>query len=168
GRKNLLQCINVFNRIQNGIKILEEDDNAFTAFQFANSAMYMQMFHSARYFGNEFNRGFELFEWNDRFQQKGIPKYEEYESLNFPSDKPPKWRPFQLGFILLSLRSIVEPTSEDRNLVDLIWFPTGGGKTEAYLTVTSLLIFYRRLVHKKKGYGVNAIIRYTLRLLTAQ
>lgn len=168
GRKNLLQCINVFNRIQNGIKILEENDNAFTAFQFANSAMYMQMFHSARYFGNEFNRGFELFEWNDRFQQKGIPKYEEYESLNFPSDKPPKWRPFQLGFILLSLRSIVEPTSEDRNLVDLIWFPTGGGKTEAYLTVTSLLIFYRRLFHKKKGYGVNAIIRYTLRLLTAQ
>ncbi|MCX8011497.1 MAG: helicase C-terminal domain-containing protein, partial [Ignavibacteria bacterium] len=70
--------------------------------------------------------------------------------------------------ILLSLRSIVEPTSEDRNLVDLIWFPTGGGKTEAYLTVTSLLIFYRRLVHKNKGYGVNAIIRYTLRLLTAQ
>lgn len=168
GNRNLLQCINVFNRIQHGIKILEENDDAFTAFQFANSAMYMQMFHSARYFGNEFNKGFELFEWNERFQQKGIPKYSEYKTISFPSDREPKWRPFQLGFILLSFRSIVEPTSEDRNLVDLIWFPTGGGKTEAYLTVISLLIFYRRLVHKKKGYGVNAIIRYTLRLLTAQ
>lgn len=168
GRKNLLQCINVFNRIQNGIKILEENDNAFTAFQFANSAMYMQMFHSARYFGNEFNKGVELFEWNERFKDKGIPEYKDYETIDFPFDRPPKWRPFQLGFILLSLRSVVEPTSEDRNLVDLIWFPTGGGKTEAYLTLTSLLIFYRRLVHKQKGYGVNAIIRYTLRLLTAQ
>lgn len=168
GNRNLLQCVNVFNRIQNGIKILEEDNDAFTAFQFANSAMYIQMFHSARYFGNEFNKGFELFEWNERFQQKAIPKYADYGTISFPSDRAPKWRPFQLGFILLSLRSVVEPTSEDRNLVDLIWFPTGGGKTEAYLTVTSLLIFYRRLVHKKKGYGVNAIIRYTLRLLTAQ
>ncbi|MBI5806772.1 MAG: helicase [Ignavibacteriales bacterium] len=168
GSKNLQQCINVFNRIQCGINILEKNDEAYTAFRFANSAMYMQMFHSARYFGNEFNKGFELFEWNERFQQKGIPNYLDYETISFPSDRAPKWRPFQLGFILLSLHSIVEPSSEDRNLVDLIWFPTGGGKTEAYLTVTSLLIFYRRLVHKKKGYGVNAIIRYTLRLLTAQ
>ncbi len=168
GSRNLLQCFTVFNRIQNGIKILEENDNAFTAFQFANSAMFMQMFHSARYFGNEFNKGFELFEWNERFKDKGIPEYKDYETIYFPFDRPPKWRPFQLGFILLSLRSIVEPSSEERNLVDLIWFPTGGGKTEAYLTVTSLLIFYRRLVYKNKGYGVNAIIRYTLRLLTAQ
>lgn len=168
GSRNLLQCFNVFNRIQNGINILEENDNAFTAFQFANSAMFMQMFHSARYFGNEFNKGFELFEWNERFKDKEIPEYKDYETIYFPFDRPPKWRPFQLGFILLSLRSIVEPSSEERNLVDLIWFPTGGGKTEAYLTVTSLLIFYRRLVYKNKGYGVNAIIRYTLRLLTAQ
>lgn len=168
GNRNLLQCFTVFNRIQNGIKILEENNNAFTAFQFANSAMYMQMFHSAIYFGNEFNKGFELFEWNERFQQKGIPNYADYETISFPSNSVPKWRPFQLGFILLSLRSIVEPSFVERNLVDLIWFPTGGGKTEAYLTVTSLLIFYRRIVYKNKGYGVNAIIRYTLRLLTAQ
>ncbi len=168
GRRNLLQCIKVFNRIQNGIKILEENDKTFTAFQFANSAMYVQMFHSARYFGNEFNIGFELFEWNERFKEKGIPEYSDYEAISFPSDRTPKWRPFQLGFILLSISSKVEPNADDRNIVDLIWFPTGGGKTEAYLTVTSLLIFYRRLVHKNKGYGVNAIIRYTLRLLTAQ
>lgn len=168
GDKNLLHCSKVFDRIQKGIEILEKDNNAFIAFQLANSAMYMQMFHSARFFGNEFNKGFELFEWNERFQQNIIPKYEDYKTISFPTDRAPKWRPFQLGFILLSLRSIVEPNSEDRNLVDLIWFPTGGGKTEAYLAITSFLIFYRRLVHKDKGYGVNAIIRYTLRLLTAQ
>ncbi|MCX7875071.1 MAG: helicase-related protein [Melioribacteraceae bacterium] len=168
GNSNLLKCINIFNRIQNGIEILEKNNNAFKAFQFANSAMYMQMFHSASYFGNEFNKGFELFEWNERFQQKGIPNYADYETISFPSARVPKWRPFQLGFILLSLRSIVEPASEVRQLVDLIWFPTGGGKTETYLTVIAFLIFYRRLVHKEKGYGVNAIIRYTLRLLTAQ
>ena len=79
--------------------------------------MYLQMFHSARYFENEFNRGFELFEWNERFQSEGIPKYEEYKTLSFPSNKTPKWRPFQLGFILLSLQSIVDPASDDRNLV---------------------------------------------------
>lgn len=168
GSKNLLYCLNVYNRIQYGIKILGENDTAFTAFKFSNSVMYMQMFHSARYFGNEFNKGFELFEWEEKFKDKGIPNYNDYETVDFPLEEPPKWRPFQLGFILLSLRSIVEPTSEDRNLVDLIWFPTGGGKTEAYLAVTSFLIFFRRLVHKNKGYGVNAIIRYTLRLLTAQ
>ncbi|MBA4318780.1 MAG: helicase, partial [Flavobacterium sp.] len=169
GIKNLNNCTVVFNRIKKGIDILKDNDNAFTAFQFANSAMYMQMFHSARYSGNEFNKGFELFEWKERFQsEKSIPKYEDYGTLNFPKNESPKWRPFQLGFILLSLKSIVEPTSEDRNLVDLIWFPTGGGKTEAYLAVTSFLIFFRRLTHKDKAYGVNAIIRYTLRLLTAQ
>lgn len=168
GNRNLLQCTYVFDRIQNGIKIIEDNDNAFTAFQFANSAMYMQMFHSARYFGNEFNKGFELFEWNERFQDQVFPRYEDYENINFPFDRPPKWRPFQLGFILLTLRSIVEQNADERNLVDLIWFPTGGGKTEAYLTVIAFLIFYRRLVHKNEGFGVNAIIRYTLRLLTAQ
>ncbi len=168
GFKNLSNCTIIFNRIEKGIEILKNNYNAFTAFQFANSAMYMQMFHSARYFGNDFNKGFELFEWNDRFQNEGIPKYEDYATSSFPSGKIPKWRPFQLGFILLLLNSITEPTSEDRNLVDLIWFPTGGGKTEAYLTATSFLIFYRRLKYKDKAYGVNAIIRYTLRLLTAQ
>lgn len=168
GNKNIQKCINIFNRINDGIKILENNSDAFKAFQFANSAMYMQMFHSALFFSNDYNKGFELFEWNQRFNQNDIPSYEEYKQKNFPSNNPPHWRPFQLGFILLSLRSIVDPFSEERKLVDLIWFPTGGGKTEAYLTVTSFLIFYRRIVHKEKGYGVNAIIRYTLRLLTAQ
>jgi superfamily II DNA or RNA helicase len=82
-----------------------------------------------------------------------------------------EWRPFQLGFILLSLPSIIEKDAPDRSVMDLLWFPTGGGKTEAYLALIAFLAFYRRLSNVKKpdeSDGVNAIMRYTLRLLTTQ
>jgi hypothetical protein len=85
---------------------------------------------------------------------------------NTPSE--PAWRPFQLGFLLVSLASTVEEGHPDRALVDLIWFPTGGGKTEAYLGLAAIEIFRRRLVHGMKGAGTAVITRYTLRLLTAQ
>ena len=80
----------------------------------------------------------------------------------------PKWRPFQLGFLLIALSSTVENKHEDRELVDLIWFPTGGGKTEAYLGLAAIEIFRRRLVRGVEGGGTAVITRYTLRLLTAQ
>ncbi|MDO8143623.1 helicase-related protein [Isoptericola sp. 178] len=80
----------------------------------------------------------------------------------------PSWRPFQLGFLLVSLVSTVEPGHDDRELVDLIWFPTGGGKTEAYLGLAAVEIFRRRLVHGPAGAGTAVLTRYTLRLLTAQ
>ncbi|MDX3658853.1 helicase-related protein [Streptomyces sp. ID05-26A] len=80
----------------------------------------------------------------------------------------PRWRPFQLGFLLVSLESTVNETHEDRELVDLIWFPTGGGKTEAYLGLAAIEGFRRRLVHGVAGAGTAVITRYTLRLLTAQ
>lgn len=80
----------------------------------------------------------------------------------------PAWRPFQLGFLLVSLASTVDENHVDRELVDLIWFPTGGGKTEAYLGLAAIEIFRRRLLHGVKGGGTAVITRYTLRLLTAQ
>lgn len=80
----------------------------------------------------------------------------------------PAWRPFQLGFLLIALPSTVDGQQQDRDLVDLIWFPTGGGKTEAYLGLAAVEIFHRRLVHGTKGGGTAVLTRYTLRLLTAQ
>lgn len=80
----------------------------------------------------------------------------------------PRWRPFQLGFLLVSLASTVDEGHDDRELVDLIWFPTGGGKTEAYLGLAAIEIFRRRLAYGFAGAGTAVITRYTLRLLTAQ
>jgi hypothetical protein len=84
--------------------------------------------------------------------------------------RPLRWRPFQLGFILLSAHSVCNADATDREVLDLLWFPTGGGKTEAYLALVAMLAFYRRGSQKNPddGAGNAALMRYTLRLLTAQ
>ncbi|MET3953097.1 helicase-related protein [Arthrobacter sp. UYEF36] len=80
----------------------------------------------------------------------------------------PRWRPFQLGFLLVALASTVDETHSERELVDLIWFPTGGGKTEAYLGLAAIEIFRRRIADGPAGSGTAVLTRYTLRLLTSQ
>jgi len=84
--------------------------------------------------------------------------------------KAPRWRIFQLAFILLSLPSTMERTHAERNVLDLIWFPTGGGKTEAYLGLSAMLLFFRRLKAQshEEPTGTAVLTRYTLRLLTIQ
>ena len=86
-----------------------------------------------------------------------------------PGSKP-RWRIFQLAFILLSLPSTIDRGHPDRDVLDLIWFPTGGGKTEAYLGLSAMLLFYRRLKSSsaEEAAGTAVITRYTLRLLTIQ
>ena len=83
---------------------------------------------------------------------------------------PLRWRPFQLGFILLALQSTVDGRHPDRGVMDLLWFPTGGGKTEAYLGLIAFTALYRRMTvaNPDDGAGVAVIMRYTLRLLTTQ
>ena len=88
-----------------------------------------------------------------------------------PEETDLQWRPFQLGFLILTLTSLVKPDHPDRGIMDLLWFPTGGGKTEAYLGLIALCAFHRRIRHgdtPDDGRGVAAIMRYTLRLLTTQ
>jgi hypothetical protein len=77
-----------------------------------------------------------------------------------------RWRPFQLAFLLLALESSVDEDSAFRDTLDLIWFPTGGGKTEAYLALMALVICWRRLKYPASSGGTSILMRYTLRLLT--
>ncbi|MEU3493656.1 helicase-related protein [Kitasatospora cineracea] len=85
-----------------------------------------------------------------------------------PDTAAGRWRPFQISFVLLCLSGIVDPGHEDREVADLLWFPTGGGKTEAYLGLIAFTTFLRRLRDGATGGGVTVLMRYTLRLLTLQ
>lgn len=83
------------------------------------------------------------------------------------AQEPPAWRPFQLAFILLNLRGLTDSSHADREIADLLFFPTGGGKTEAYLGLAAWTIAFRRMTNGGLlGAGVAVLMRYTLRLLT--
>jgi hypothetical protein len=84
-----------------------------------------------------------------------------------PSTVQLRWRPFQLAFLLMNLPGIVDPHHPDRDVVDLLFFPTGGGKTEAYLGLAAFTLVLRRLQHPGiAAAGLSVLMRYTLRLLT--
>ena len=145
-KRNIEECRLAANRMERGIELIATDDLVRKAFQFANKAMLMQRARIV---------------WM---------RHSENKSLVPVEDDSHRWRPFQLGFILLTLSSIAVPSDEARSIVDLLWFPTGGGKTESYLGLAAFTIFLRRLKGKssKKSAGVTALMRYTLRLLTIQ
>ena len=140
-------------RMRSSLALLREKPEVMECFRLANLAMLMQMVHS----GAEFS---------------GVAKSVgnvKFRSPDYFSDKcSQEWRPFQLAFQLLVLESVANRNSVYRDTVDLVWFPTGGGKTEAYLAVAAFEMFYRRMVFGDEGGGLAVIKRYTLRLLTAQ
>ncbi len=154
-----------FNRLNFNVDLLN-DDKVFRAFQIANTAMLIQLIVS-----NDKRLGKvekEISEFDTELNFDNIEFFKTYDSkkqLGFI----PKYRPFQLAFFILSLEEMVNPEKrQQKNTVDLIWFPTGGGKTEAYLAVTAFTIAYRRLNNDLNFGGTTVIMRYTLRLLTAQ
>ena len=141
--RNIRECRTALFRIGQGIRVLTTHDQAWHAFQLANSAMLEQ-------------RARTLWLKSGRT----LPK---------PStDSSHQWRPFQIAFILLCIRGMVKPDCRDRTIADLLWFPTGGGKTEAYLGLIAFTTFLRRLRNVPNGGGVTVLMRYTLRLLTIQ
>lgn len=153
------------NRLRLNIELLN-DDKIFRAFQLANSAMLIQIILSN---DDDFSgKEKDLSELNASIDYDNINYFKNYNFDKLSFGKP-KYRPFQLAFLLLNIDSITDLKSEARNkVVDLIWFPTGGGKTEAYLSVGAFTIIYRRLMNDTGYDGTSVIMRYTLRLLTAQ
>ncbi len=160
--KNIAECHRAAERMYHGIETLRDNDNAYKAFLLANRAMFMQRIHiqkqgeMARVNADRYPEDSDISEWLCEL---------DYQD---ESDSNCKWRPFQIAFLLMDIDSIVYDDHADRDLVDLIWFPTGGGKTEAYLGLTAFTIFYRKLAHPDKSGGTAVMMRYTLRLLAAQ
>ncbi|PKN66406.1 MAG: helicase [Deltaproteobacteria bacterium HGW-Deltaproteobacteria-15] len=151
------RCDSILARLREGISVLGTEDNALEAFRFANRAMALQRVHSV--YSLRVRRGETI----------------DLTSVDTLSNR--SWRPFQLAFFLLSLPALTDPMHRDRTepveaYADLLWFPTGGGKTEAYLGVAAFTMAIRILQGSLGGLdgsrGLAVIMRYTLRLLTIQ
>jgi hypothetical protein len=154
----------IADRLERAIELLRTDGLAREAFRFANQAMTRQRVRSelvrARLAGSESDVAMLL-------REKDIPDNHS-------------WRPFQLAFVLLCLPGLTDPAHPDAHRgvgdsdaqVQLLFFPTGGGKTEAYLGLAAYTFAIRRLQGARDGLdgtrGVAVLMRYTLRLLTAQ
>ncbi|MFC3625174.1 hypothetical protein ACFOKJ_03310 [Vogesella amnigena] len=136
-------------RMSLGVDLLENNEIAWQCFRLANEAMAMQMVLIK--------------------ERPKIPyKRSEHKSCPPFDFKGRSWRPFQIAFLIATIESLVNQGSADRDIVDVIWFPTGGGKTEAYLLVSAFELIRRRLVHGTQDTGTAILSRYTLRFLTAQ
>ncbi len=168
--RHIANCETCLSRMEDGVKLLEENETVRTAFQYMNLAMLMQQLHY----------NLPLRRWVDiNTLEKPVLLPDVLNQDTWPEDKTRygKWRPFQLAFVLMNLRSMYyndgnknddnENDGNEREIVDLIWFPTGGGKTEAYLGLSAYTIFVRRLKNRDDK-GTAILMRYTLRLLTAQ
>lgn len=137
-KNNIKKCKATLNRLKKSLTCITSDRNVLRAFQLANRAMFLQR------------------------------KQALTNRKKFTSDDDIRWYPFQLAFVLQEIISIADPNSEERKQVDMLWFPTGGGKTEAYLGIAAFTIFLRRLREGAHGDGVTVLMRYTLRLLSFQ
>lgn len=159
-QRHIELCRTCHGRIVDGVELLRSDVDARQAFAWMNRAMLEQQLH----YDLAAN---QRREWETVGRELRLKT--PYVAPN--TDQPPpgkgRWRPFQLAFILMNIRAITERESDDRSIVDLIWFPTGGGKTEAYLGLTAFAVFWRRLEDAENA-GTTVLMRYTLRLLTTQ
>jgi Helicase conserved C-terminal domain len=153
----IVHCRETLQRIAAGLDLLDADLLAAHAFQFMNRAMWLQRTHAI---------------FSERVRRGEAP---DFAAIDVPVNR--SWYPFQLAFILLNLPGITRFDHPERSkcpeaVADLLWFPTGGGKTEAYLGLTAYTLGLRRLQGPIEGrageHGITVLMRYTLRLLTIQ
>jgi len=158
--RHIDSCRLCLQRMKEGVEVLKSNEKVNRAFKLMNRAMLLQQLHYS----------IETRNWIlDKGNITGV-KDAVIANINDSSTWKPglgAWRPFQLAFILMNLNAILDSSHGDREMVDLIWFPTGGGKTEAYLGLSAFTIFLKRLKDKNDS-GTTVLMRYTLRLLTAQ
>lgn len=150
---HISKCREAHIRMSEGLKVLQTNSQARFAFKLANLAMLNQQKRAPK-----------------KIRKASLADGNFYFDSDFKENISAKgiWRPFQIGFLLMCISGAVNPEHEDHELVDLIWFPTGGGKTEAYLGLAAFTLLYNRLVHGQEAASVQVLMRYTLRLLTAQ
>lgn len=157
GEAHLADCERCAIRMRSGLAYLRKNEDARLAFQLANHAMLLQQIRTER-------REPRLATF---LADKHVINFDEtYEEITYQS-KRGRWRAFQIAFLLMAIESTANGDHGDRETVELIWFPTGGGKTEAYLGLAAFALFLRRL-RAVEDDGVHVLMRYTLRLLTAQ
>ncbi|SVE28423.1 uncharacterized protein METZ01_LOCUS481277, partial [marine metagenome] len=156
--KHIDQAEKYLDRIKEGFKLINSDVDVEDAFRLTNFAMLIQFNRIKNLSGKEPDEELKILD----------DSVSEALKDNSHLDLPGVWRPFQLAFLLATIPEMVYPETykEAREEIDLIWFPTGGGKTEAYFAVLALTIIYRRLMNPEDA-GVTSIMRYTLRLLTS-
>ncbi len=153
---NLLICRQAVERMKEGFSLLKEDGQMREAFRLANHAIMLQQI---------LPKDIRKFQYDEKTKRTYLEP--AYGAPDIKSVGKGQWRPFQIAFILQCLSSFASGSNPNREIVDLLWFPTGGGKTEAYLGLTAIAIFLRRL-RNPHDVGTTVITRYTLRLLTTQ
>lgn len=159
-KRHLKECRRCLTRLEEGIALLASDEIVAQAFRWMNLAMLQQQLHYD--LATKLRR-----EWD--VTSSGVRTRTPFQRPDYDMPPPNKglWRPFQLAFVLMNLTAVSDPSDPWRDTVDLIWFPTGGGKTEAYLGLSAFTILHRRLTDPRNA-GTTVLMRYTLRLLTTQ
>ena len=169
---NIEACDKCLVRINDGITLLRNDPKVRKAFRLANLSMLLQQIAAKQLLRRSLH-------WHN--QNRRVMPDGDYQSpwVIYGEKKERgdigQWRAFQIAFLLMSLSGVSNGQSADREKVDLIWFPTGGGKTEAYLAVMAFYMFHQRLLILQDDFvdleqrdGTNVLMRYTLRMLTTQ
>lgn len=161
GDRHLTMCRLALTRMRRGVDLLVQDDLAFEAFTLVNQVMLRQQYHSRL---------------ERRLADPWVPMPLSDDYLSEWSSRRGYWRAFQLAFLLITLPGVVRDDEvvkvddkeiSSKDIVDLIWFPTGGGKTEAYLGLAAFVILISRMREPDRN-GCRVLMRYTLRVLTSQ